>query len=73
VAGVTAVRIYTREQVEGILDDALAIVRELEITGALESAAFVKACDLLSASQILVEQAQPIPLPLGSLEAFRGR
>ena len=70
---VTAVRIYSRDQVQGILDDARAIVSALEIDGPLRTPAFVKACDLLAASQVLVEQAQPVALPLGNLDAFRGR
>lgn len=49
----------TREQVAGYLDEALAIVRELEVDDDLRAIAFTKAVDLISAKQLIVEQVVP--------------
>lgn len=45
------------EQVRGILDEALTIVRELEIEDELRLPAFTKACDLRAAKQIFYTDA----------------
>jgi hypothetical protein len=49
----------TAEQVRDYLAGALTIVDELELTGELRVPAFVKACDLLAAKQVLLEQVMP--------------
>lgn len=53
---------HSPEQVRGYLIEALAIVSELELDDELRRIAFTKAVDLLSAKQIIMEQAQPQPL-----------
>jgi hypothetical protein len=62
----------TPEQVRGYLDDALAIVAELEPPGDLRALAFGKAIDLLAAKQIVFEQPQVFPVDLGDLKGGLG-
>lgn len=50
---------YTREQVVGHFDEALAIITELELDDDLRVPAFLKAVDLLCAKQLIVEQINP--------------
>jgi hypothetical protein len=51
----------TREQVLGYLDDARAIVAELELDDDLRVPAFLKAADLLSAKNVSLTQADVTP------------
>ena len=50
---------YTPAQATDHLRAALAIVDELDVPDDLRVAAFTKAADLLSAKQVLLEQAIP--------------
>jgi len=52
----------TPEQVRGYLDEALTVVRELELDDELRVPAFLKAVDLLAAKQVFFEQPQPLPI-----------
>lgn len=49
----------TREQAKGYLEDALAIVAELEIDDELKGLAFTKAVDLIAAKQVMLEPVTP--------------
>ena len=50
----------TPEQVRGYIADALALVEELDTPGDLRAVAFVQACQLLAAKQIVMEQIAPM-------------
>lgn len=51
---------HTRDQVAGYLDDARAIVVDLELDDALRPIAFAKAVDLLGQKHVVVDPVQPI-------------
>ena len=53
----------TPEQVREYMEEAIAIVRDLDLTGDLFVPAFTKAVDLLAAKHIQFEQVQPMGLP----------
>lgn len=57
-------RHHTDEQVRDVLDKAVTLVDDLGIPAELREAAFVKACDLYAAKNIVIEQVQPHPLGL---------
>lgn len=49
----------TDAQVRGYIEAALALVEELDPPGDLREHVFIKATDLYSAKQIIMEQMQP--------------
>jgi hypothetical protein len=51
----TEIANYTREQVKAHLQDALAIVDELDVAPDLEPALVLKAFELLAAKQVVLE------------------
>lgn len=59
--------LHTREEVVGILDDALAVVRELEPPEDLRPAVFTQAATMLGNKQVMMEQASMSPLLAPSL------
>lgn len=50
---------YSRDQVAGILDDALAVIAGAELSDDLRVPAFVKVLDLLGQKQVQFEQVGP--------------
>ena len=55
----------TSEQIRGYLDDALAIVNELDPPADLRAAVFTEAVRLIAAKQIIMEQ--PAPINMGAI------
>jgi len=57
----------TAEQVRGYIEGALELVDELDPPTDLREHVFVKACDLLSSKQVILEQTALGALPSGLL------
>jgi hypothetical protein len=62
----------TPEQVAGYLQDALDVVRQLELFDDLRPIAFAKAIELIAAKQVVVDAAQFAPPILTAPPLYTG-